>query len=178
MSHLGPTREAYLSRCIPFEKYLTMHKMPTLKSSLWIALVLTAATGFAACGNAPTEPTSQSAAVQGAVAKDVKVAEFQGLMVREGALLLDVRSDGEWAEGHLEGAAYIPFASADFNQQLAALPKDRPVLVYCASGGRSAKAMQALNAAGHPEVYNLLGGIRAWEGAGNPVVHTEPVQIQ
>lgn len=155
-----------------------MKPSSTLKSSLWIALVLTAATGLAACGTAPTEPTAQSAAAQGAVAKDVKVAEFQTLMAREGALLLDVRSDGEWAEGHLEGAAYIPFASADFNQQLAALPKDRPVLVYCASGGRSAKAMQALNAAGHPEVYNLLGGIRAWQGAGNAVVHTEPVEIQ
>jgi rhodanese-related sulfurtransferase len=153
----------------------------SLKSSLWAALAFSAATGLAACGSTPSSesaPTEQSTPVQGAIAKDVNVAGFQDLMAREGALLLDVRSDGEWAEGHIEGAAYIPFASADFTDQLAALPKDRPVLIYCASGGRSAKAMQALNAAGHPEVYNLLGGIRAWQGAGNPLVYTEPVQIQ
>lgn len=143
-----------------------------------MGLLLTAATSLAACGGGESNDAPTATAVQGAVAKDVKVAEFQALMAQEGALLLDVRSDGEWAEGHLEGAAYIPFQSPDFAQQLAALPKDRPVLVYCASGGRSAKAMQELNKAGHPEVYNLLGGIRAWQSAGNPVVHTAPVTIQ
>lgn len=143
----------------------------SLKTSLWAALAFTAVT---ACSSTPTEVP---AGTQSAVAKDVNVAEFAALMAREGALLLDVRSDGEWAEGHLEGAAYIPFQSADFAGQLAALPKDRPVLVYCASGGRSARAMQALNAAGHPEVYNLVGGIGAWRSSGKPVVHTEPVAI-
>ncbi len=150
-----------------------------MKTNLWMGLLLTAATSLAACGGG-TDGASHdgTAAVQGAVAKDVKVAEFQELMAREGAIVLDVRSDGEWAEGHLEGAAYIPFQSPDFAQQLAALPKDRPVLVYCASGGRSARAMQTLNGAGHPEVYNLLGGIRAWQSAGNAVVHTEPATIE
>lgn len=149
----------------------------SLKSTLWMGLLLTAATSLAACGGGESNEAPSATAVQGAVAKDVEVVEFQALMAQEGALLLDVRSDGEWAEGHLEGAAYIPFQSPDFAQQLAALPKDRPVLVYCASGGRSAKAMQELNKAGHPEVYNLLGGIRAWQGAGNPVVHTAPVTV-
>lgn len=155
----------------------------TLKSLLWAGWIFTAASGLAACGNAESSaPSAESQAtapaVQSAIAKDVDVNEFIALMHQEGALVLDVRSDGEWAEGHLEGAAYIPFQSDDFSEQLAALPHDRPVLVYCAAGGRSAKAMNLLNAAGHPEVYNLVGGIGAWKEAGQSVVFTDPITVQ
>jgi len=145
---------------------------------LWAGWIFTTASGLAACGNADsgTNP-SEAQAPQTTIAKDVDVDEFIALMENEGALVLDVRSDGEWAEGHLEGAAYIPFQSNDFAEQLAALPHDRPVLVYCAAGGRSAKAMNLLHGAGHPEVYNLLGGIGAWRDAGQSVVFTEPVTI-
>lgn len=148
-----------------------------------LALGLTAA--LASCGTAdsgadpgadnattPVQPTTNRA-------EDVDVAKFSELLATlDNPILLDVRSDGEWAEGHLPNASYIPFQSPDFTQQLAALDKNRPVLVYCASGGRSARAMNALNQAGQTEVYNLLGGIRAWSSAGEPVVHGDPTPIQ
>lgn len=145
---------------------------------LWAGWIFTAASGLTACGNAESvNPSAEAHAPQTSIAKDVNVDEFVNLMQQEGALVLDVRSDEEWAEGHLEGAAYIPFQSADFAEQLAALPHDRHILVYCAAGGRSSKALNLLNAAGHPEVYNLLGGIGAWRDAGQSVVFTDPVTL-
>ena len=150
--------------------------LSSLMTSLWMVVALTAASGLAACGS--SQPTEDGAAMQSAIAKDVRIEEFQQLMAQEGALLIDVRTESEWDAGHIEGAAFINFQSPDFSDRMAALPTDRPVLLYCASGNRSGKAMAILNRAGHPEIYNLLGGIRAWQGAGNAVVHTPAVEIQ
>jgi rhodanese-related sulfurtransferase len=127
-------------------------------------------------GNAESTPQLEQKALR---AEDVNVERFAELIATaENPILLDVRSDGEWAAGHLPNASYIPFESADFEEQLAALDKDRPVLVYCASGGRSSRAMQILNQSGQTQVYNLLGGIRAWSAAGQPVVGGDPQPIQ
>lgn len=152
--------------------------LSSLMTSLWMVVALTAASGLAACGSSEPTGNEDAAAMQSAVAKDVRLEEFQQLMAQEGALLIDVRTEGEWDAGHIEGAAFINFQSPDFSDRMAALPTDRPVLLYCASGNRSGKAMAILNRAGHPEIYNLLGGIRAWQGAGNEVVHTPAVEIQ
>lgn len=151
------------------------HSALALNVPTWIMLLCLLATGATAC-NSPENPSSQG--TQTSIARDLEVVDFMQQMGAENALVLDVRSDGEWAEGHLEGAAYIPFQSDNFAELLGQLPHDRPVLVYCAAGGRSAKAMEILNQSGHPEVYNLLGGIRAWQADGHPVVNTPPVTIQ
>jgi len=112
------------------------------------------------------------------ILKDVSNEEFAALIAsKEGALLLDVRTPEEWNEGHLKGAAHADYwgDEAAFEAAMNAIPHDRPVLVYCAGGGRSGLTAKELIEAGHQEVYNLEDGISGWEGQGLPVVTGPPV---
>ena len=89
------------------------------------------------------------------------------------AQLVDVRTQAEYAEGHLRGAANIDWQGPDFlSAATEALEKSRPVMVYCRSGRRSAAAAAALRDAGY-EVFNLKGGILAWAAAALPVTKYE-----
>jgi rhodanese-related sulfurtransferase len=81
-------------------------------------------------------------------------------LVAEGAALLDVRSPGEFGGGHLDGARNIPVGEiARRSGEVGG--KDRPVIVYCASGTRSAAAKRVLKSAGFSRVYNL-GAMSNW----------------
>lgn len=81
-------------------------------------------------------------------------------LVAKGARLVDVRSPGEFAGVHLDGARNIPVG--ELGRRLGELgAKDRPVIVYCASGARSAMAKRTLKGAGFREVYNL-GAMHNW----------------
>ncbi len=77
--------------------------------------------------------------------------------------LLDVRQDWEYAEAHLPGAVHVPLGELD--RRLGELAPGRPTVVYCRSGSRSAAAAAMLAAHGFGEVFNLEGGILAWNGA-------------
>lgn len=79
-------------------------------------------------------------------------------MVADGATLLDVRTDREFSSGHLDGALHIPLAQ--LRSRVGEVPRDRPVVVYCLSGGRSASAAGMLRDSGF-EVHDL-GPMRAW----------------
>lgn len=82
--------------------------------------------------------------------------------------IIDVRTPGEYAEGHVKGARLIPVN--ELAGRLAEVPKDRQVYVYCHSGKRSARAAALLASHGFGKVENVLGGIVAWRAAGHPVV--------
>ena len=87
-----------------------------------------------------------------------------------GEQLLDVRTQDEWNEGHLQGAKLVPLAKDGFvDKAKAVLDPQKPVLVYCKSGSRSAKAAKQLREAGFT-VHDLDGGITAWKKAGKPIV--------
>ena len=105
------------------------------------------------------------------VVSTVTVSDFQGRLTAsaKGAQLVDVRTPGEYAEGHLKGAVNININAGDFEQQLSRLNKDVPVFVYCRSGGRSARAAGKMESMGFKKVYNMDGGITAWGAAGKPV---------
>lgn len=79
-------------------------------------------------------------------------------LVAQGATLLDVRSSAEWAGGHLDGAVLIPID--ELARRLAEVPRDRPVVVYCASGARSARGTALLREAGYDA--RDLGGMHEW----------------
>lgn len=81
-------------------------------------------------------------------------------LVADGALLLDVRTPGEFSDRHIEGAVNIP-VEALAGRMAEVGPKDRPVVVYCRSGNRSASAKRQLLAAGYASVHDL-GPIGAW----------------
>lgn len=88
----------------------------------------------------------------------------------DGIPLLDARTREEWDEGRLKGAVLVPVTEDGFVEKAkAALDPAKPVLVYCRSGGRSVKAVKELRDAGFTRVYELKGGILAWEAAGKPV---------
>lgn len=95
---------------------------------------------------------------------EVDAAEAARLADAGDVLLLDVREDDEWDSGRAPQASHIPLGALD----PAAVPRDRPVVTVCRSGGRAGKAAQALAQAGH-DVRNLTGGMQAWESAGLPV---------
>lgn len=83
---------------------------------------------------------------------------------RQGGLtLVDVRMEPEYEEFHLPGARLVPLP--DLPDRLDAIDRDKPVVVYCRSGGRSAAAAKLLAGAGFPRIVNMLGGVMAWEGA-------------
>ena len=108
---------------------------------------------------------------------DLNVDEFQKMIANDHAVqLVDVRTPQEYAEGHLAGAINIDWYSNDFmNQAEASLTKDRPVMVYCRSGRRSAAAAEKLAAAGY-KTYNMLGGYLAWTESGKNIANQENMQ--
>ena len=108
-----------------------------------------------ACGQANYENT------------DVK--GFAELMNDPNVVVLDVRTAGEFKDGHLEGAMNIDQAQSDFIQKVKeSLTTEKTIAVYCRSGRRSASAAERLAAEGY-KVVNLKGGILAWKEAQMPV---------
>ena len=81
------------------------------------------------------------------------------------AQLLDVRTAGEFANGHLKNALNVDFRNEAFRERVAKLDKKQPIFVYCLSGGRSAAAVEVLRESGFTEVYDLQGGFAKWSGA-------------
>ena len=81
-------------------------------------------------------------------------------------VVIDVRYDGEWIEGHLPGAVHIPLGR--LSDRLSEVPRDRPLVTHCRAGSRSAIAASLLRRAGFPDVSNLAGGYDAWSEAGLP----------
>lgn len=102
--------------------------------------------------------------------KDVDPAAAMKLVGTPGTLILDVRNPGEFAEGYIQGAKLIPLPELENRLGQLGDKKDAPILVYCASGGRSASASMLLQRSGWTNVSNLRGGLRSWSEAGYPVV--------
>jgi len=81
-------------------------------------------------------------------------------LVKSGAKLVDVRTPGEFSAGHIDGAVNVPLQ--ELGARLRHLgPKDKPVVLYCASGTRSAMAKSVLTQAGYQQVFNL-GSMGRW----------------
>ena len=81
------------------------------------------------------------------------------------AVVLDVRTDGEVAEGIIPNAIHIDiYKGQGFIDEVEQLDKSKSYYVYCRSGGRSAQACSVMNQLGFKEAYNLLGGFSEWNG--------------
>ena len=105
----------------------------------------------------------------------------QQLAGGERPLVLDVRTDDEWREGHLPGALHI--MGGYLPERVNEVPRDRPLVVMCGSGYRSTIAASVLERAGFTDITNLTGGMKAWKDAGLDTTHDgsparTPVQSQ
>ncbi len=84
-------------------------------------------------------------------------------------VVIDVRTPGEFAEGHIADARNIDFNSPDFAAELGKLDRSKTYLVHCAAGGRSTRSLAAFKKLGFQSVVHLDGGFSGWAKAGKPV---------
>jgi rhodanese-related sulfurtransferase len=103
-------------------------------------------------------PTTLPSEVQPAQAYD---------LYRQGALFVDVRTQAEWAQGHIAGSTLIPLD--ELSGRINELPRDKTIVVICRSGTRSKEGAAILRQAGFPRVTCLTGGLQAWVAAGYPL---------
>jgi len=109
------------------------------------------------------------------VIEDIEATQFKELISTQNGTILDVRTPEEVVKGHLKNAKTINIYDKDFEEQVNSLQKDKTVFVYCGSGKRSANAAKILKKSGFKKVYNLLGGITAWNDNGFEVMKPEEI---
>lgn len=103
----------------------------------------------------------------GSTVPQCSVQDLQALLhAGESPFLLDVREADEWETCKLAGATLIPLGQ--LTERSSEVPQNRPVVVYCHHGGRSARAVQWLRQNGYSQAVNLAGGIEAW------AIHIDP----
>ncbi|MBN2324174.1 MAG: rhodanese-like domain-containing protein [Spirochaetes bacterium] len=134
------------------------------------ALCFLCAAGRTAVCESPKEElseTSESFAEEISPSDAASLAEkYRG---RADFVILDVRTDGEFTTGFIEGAVNLDYSKEDFLDQLEKLDKDSVYLVYCQAGGRSRRAMERMRERGFTRIYNLTGGISLWRDENLPV---------
>lgn len=94
------------------------------------------------------------------------------LQQRDDVVFLDVRTPRERSRGYIPGSQLVAFN--DIAMGKLPLPKDKPILLVCAVGGRSYFAGQMLSKKGYQEVYNLSGGVKKWYKTGLPLTYDKP----
>ena len=101
--------------------------------------------------------------------QSVDVKEFARVLQQDNTFLLDVRTEKEYAEGHLKGSVCIDVTQANFLAKAEKqLPKDKTIALYCRSGRRSKKAAELLANAGY-RVVELSIGFLGWQSCGMPI---------
>lgn len=102
--------------------------------------------------------------------KQLNSIEFEKLIKDSSGTLLDVRTLGEFKNGHIKEAGQLNYYALDFKQKLLLLPKDQPIYLYCNTGYRSQRAAEILVENGFNNVYNLEHGIMEWNLKNLPVI--------
>lgn len=85
------------------------------------------------------------------------------MQTQKQAVIIDVREKDEWNAGHIAGAIHIPLSEVQDHLTELAKYQNSPLIMQCRSGVRSAKAANVLKIAGFSNVYNLEGGLNAWQ---------------
>ena len=120
------------------------------------AIIAISALALSACGG--SNFTTQSA------------ADFATTISNSSVVVIDVRTPGEFASGHIANAMNLDVEGGMFEQQIASLDKAKTYAVYCHSGRRSANAAKIMAKAGFTSIFNLDGGVTAWANAGGQLV--------
>lgn len=136
--------------------------------------------GLVSCGSESEHQTdSPPNGTRGSEERSPKMGEVQYIDSKEAKnliqeqdslIILDVRTQSEYNNGHLKDALMIDFNAEDFNKHLQALDPGKSYLVYCAVGGRSSKAAVLMHKMGFKKVYGVSEGYSELKEAGVPVI--------
>ena len=145
--------------------------------SVMLLGIAAAAVSVSACSASSTSSEPVAAAGQQSVASVPGVTVISELvdgqrgkdLVDQGAIVIDVRTPAEFAQGHVPDALLIDVSASSFAAQISQLDPTQAYVVYCRSGNRSAVAISQMLAAGFTELYDM-GPLTAWAQAGHPVV--------
>ncbi len=141
-----------------FQKEINWKFLPVL---LLVVLALVA------CGAQPAAPAPAAdlaAAETLNLPVDIDTATVEQIRNRDDVVLIDVREDFEYAEGHIPGTTLIPLGQIP--DRLDEIPKDKTVVAVCRSGNRSGQATDFLREQGFDNVHNMQGGMNAWSQTG------------
>ncbi len=135
-----------------------------MKTLFYISLFCLSASVFS-CQNQPNGTQADRP-----INTTISIDDFEKKLSADEIQLIDVRTPEEFNQGHLKGALNYNINSGEFQQQIAKLDKNKVVLVYCLSGGRSASAAELMASAGFQEIYNMQGGIMKWNAANKALI--------
>ena len=130
--------------------------------------IIIAVVFMSSCSEAQDQPTESKSKKSnqtetGKVVNQVVDAEtFKEKLTEKDVQIIDVRTPNEYAQGNIKGSTNIDYFGDDFQSKLSTLDKSKPVLVYCAVGGRSGKAAKVMKKMGFMVVYDLKGGYSKW----------------
>jgi rhodanese-related sulfurtransferase len=114
---------------------------------------------MASCSQTPTNVTNMQSA-----------QEMKSLIESGECTIVDVRSLGEFESGHVASAILVPHNDPSFIEKVSKLDRQKPIVFYCAVGGRSTRAVNQMSNLGFAKVYNFVGGMQEWQGKNMPVV--------
>lgn len=100
----------------------------------------------------------------------LSAAELKGALdKKDDFVLVDVRTPEEYEAGHLDGSMLVPLDTLERNAENVLTDKNKKLYVYCRTGRRSAEAVGILKNKGYTNVYDVSGGITAWQASGYPI---------
>ena len=138
-----------------------MKSIYTLATIILLAISLISCQGQESKQETTEAPAKEEAKAPEGVIHRVGVADFKAAMTG-GIQLVDVRTPKEFEAGHIETALNYNVNGPDFVSQVESLDKSKTVMVYCKSGGRSARAAKQLQEMGFMTIYDLESGFTAW----------------
>ena len=126
----------------------------------YLSIILaTVAIVFNSCTNGQSTPSNPS----------ISSTEFSKKITElPDSPIIDVRTPGEFSQGHLQNAINYDISQSGFENQITSLDKSKPVLVYCLTGSRSTYAVRYMQSIGFKKVYELNGGMMKWRAANLP----------
>lgn len=126
---------------------------------LWITMILISSVS---CG----QKQNKNSTDENSASKISLITATELNKVNDQILLIDVRTPGEFASGHIENSINIDYKADNFKELIGELDPNQEVYVYCKVGGRSGRSAKILRDMGFKNIYDLKGGIIAWEKEG------------
>jgi len=111
-----------------------------------------------------SQPEKRNTVQEQASVQEIHAADFALKMQDPNAVVIDVRTPAEFAEGHIPGAVNINVQAQDFSEKVLAIGQGKTYLLYCRSGARSGRAGEQMVNLGFSEIYNMQGGLSQWTG--------------